>query len=85
MLHAIPVSLILSALLGPSMALAGVADVSPALRGEAESLCQSDAVRLCADALPDETAIVACMRPKRSQLTPSCRKVFDEVVRAVSR
>ncbi len=42
-------------------------------------------MRLCADAIPDESAIVACMRPKRSELTPLCRKVFDEVVQAVRR
>lgn len=85
MLRAIYVCLTLSTVVVTTPSRAGVADVSPALRGEAEALCKSDALRLCSEALPDETAIVDCMRPKRSELTPSCRKVFDEVVRAVRR
>ena len=85
MLRTIYLSMALFIVVVPSLSYAGVAEVSPALRGEAEALCQSDALRLCAEAVPDETAIVACMRPKRSELTPSCRKVFDEVVRAVRR
>ena len=83
--RAIYVSMVAYAVLVPTLSLAGAADVSPALRGEAEALCRTDAMRLCAEAIPDESAILECMRPKRSELTPSCRKVFDEVVRAVRR
>ena len=68
------------AALASSMALASEADVDPALRTRAEAVCRDDAVRLCANAIPDETAILACMRPKRTLLSAPCRRVFDEVV-----
>jgi hypothetical protein len=68
-----------------STAFAGVDDVTPALRKQAEAVCQADALRLCADAIPDETAVVSCMRPKRALLTVPCRKIFDEVTREVRR
>lgn len=74
-----------AALVAPSVALAAAADVSPALRAQAEAVCRDDALRLCADAVPDETAILACMRTKRAQLSAPCRAVFDEVVRDVRR
>ncbi len=80
-----PAILLLATVLLPSLALAGEADVSPALRAQAEVMCKDDAVRLCADAIPDESAILACMRPKRAMLTAPCRKVFDEVVQDVRR
>lgn len=85
MLRVIHFTLVVCAILVPSIALAGTADVSTALRVQAEAVCKDDAMRLCADAIPDESAVVACMRPKRSELTPPCRKVFDEVVQAVRR
>ena len=75
----------LSAVLLSSVASAGVEDVSPALREQAEAVCRDDAMRLCADAIPDETAIIACMRPKRAMLTVPCRKIFDEVMQDVRR
>ncbi|WP_237482784.1 hypothetical protein [Lichenibacterium dinghuense] len=75
----------LATLVVPSAALAAAADVSPALRARAEAVCRDDALRLCADAIPDETAILTCMRPKRAQLSAPCRTVFNEVVRNVRR
>ncbi|RYB04376.1 hypothetical protein [Lichenibacterium ramalinae] len=75
----------LATLFVPSAALVAAADVSPALRAQAEAVCRDDAIRLCADAISDEAAIVACMRPKRALLTGPCRKVFDAVVRDMGR
>lgn len=85
MLRALTFSLPLAMALIPAAALVGVADVSPGLRARAEAICKEDALRLCADAVPDEDAIVACMRPKRALLTAPCRTVFDQVVRQVRR
>ena len=42
-----------------------------------QTLCQPDVFRLCNDAVPDEDRIIACMRARRAQLSPECRKVFD--------
>ena len=48
------------------------------LREEAEHVCYGDAQALCADAIPDEGKVEACMNAKRAQLSPACSKVFDE-------
>ena len=48
------------------------------LRQEAEHVCYSDAQRLCADAMPDEDKVEACMKGKRAQLSPACGKVFEK-------
>ena len=78
-------TLVLAMSIIPSMSLASEADVSPALRAQAEAVCRDDAIRLCADAISDESAIIACMRPKRALLAAPCRKVFDAVVREMGR
>ena len=48
------------------------------LRQEAEHVCYGDAQRLCADAMPDEARVEACMRAKRAQVSAECKKVFDK-------
>ena len=80
-----PAILLLATVLLTSTVLASEGDVSPALRAQAEAVCRDDAFRLCADAVPDESAILACMRPKRAMLTAPCRKVFDEVAQNLRR
>lgn len=75
----------LATLVIPSAAFAAAADVSPILRAQAEAVCRDDALRLCTDAIPNETAILTCMRPKRAQLSAPCRAVFDEVAKVVER
>ena len=85
MSRVLTVTLALTIVLVPAMALAAETDVSPALRAKAEALCRDDALRLCSDAIPDESAIIACMRPKRALLTTSCLKVFDQVTHEVRR
>ena len=66
-----------------SMSVAGGKDVSAELRQRAQDVCATDAMNLCPDSLTDDGQIVACMKGKRSQLTISCRKVYDEVARAL--
>jgi len=79
------ITLSITATFVPTMAHAGAGDVSPALREKAVAACRNDATRLCAGASSDESAMVACMRPKRALLTPRCRRVFDEVIKDVRR
>ena len=69
----------------PSLSFAGIGDISPAFRERAEAICRDDALRLCAETIPDEEAIIACMQPKRQLLTLPCRRIFDEVMQDVRR
>ena len=64
----------------PATAIASEADVSPALRAYTEAECRDDAIRLCADVISDEAAIIACMRPTRRLLASPCRQAFDAAV-----
>jgi hypothetical protein len=40
---------------------------------EAQQACTGDAMRLCADAIPDVPKVTACMKAKYSQLSAPCR------------
>jgi hypothetical protein len=40
---------------------------------EQQQACASDAMRLCADAMPDIAKITACMTAKHAQLSPACK------------
>ena len=55
---------------------------APTLREEAEHICYNDVTTLCNDVVPDEDKIRVCMAAKRAQLSPGCRKVFDQGVKA---
>ncbi len=69
----------LALLLGLSIgAPVQAAEANPQTFTEAEqTLCQPDVFRLCNDFVPDEEQIAACMKAKRKQLSPDCRKVFE--------
>ena len=42
--------------------------------------CMADAFRLCADSIPDEGRIEACLKANRRSLNPECRReVFGDV------
>jgi hypothetical protein len=61
--------------------LAGVfvyrADGAAAQGSDAErQACTPDAMRLCADAIPDVVKVTACMKAKYSQLSEPCRVVM---------
>ena len=43
-----------------------------------KAACTEDAVRLCIQVYPDEDKLISCMRSNRSDLSESCRVVFDE-------
>jgi hypothetical protein len=43
---------------------------------EAQQACTPDAMRLCADVIPDVAKITACMNAKFSQLSEQCRAVM---------
>jgi hypothetical protein len=43
------------------------------------SACTSDAFRLCVASIPNQSAVIACLRSKRSQLSPTCRQLFNRI------
>lgn len=47
-------------------------------RERAEQACYTDATKLCNDAIPDEAKVTVCMGQHKAQLSPACRKVYDE-------
>ena len=47
-------------------------DITP----QEQAACQVDATALCGQAIPDEDALIACMRGNVGRLTPACRKTF---------
>ncbi|MBE7220095.1 MAG: hypothetical protein INR64_16615 [Caulobacteraceae bacterium] len=62
-------------LLLPSLASAEI--TTDTVRQRAEQACYDDVNRLCADSIPDEDRIKACMKAHRAQLSPKCRTIFD--------
>jgi hypothetical protein len=52
-------------------------------RGTAEqqAACAPDAFRLCSSYIPDPTEVAGCLRQRRSELSGSCRLVFDQADR----
>lgn len=52
------------------VALSGQA--ASAQSADAEERCKGDVMRLCSEFVPDEDAIVGCLKAKRLALTSSC-------------
>ena len=48
-----------------------------AFSAEAQSMCTSDAFRLCSSEIPNSPKITACMMKHRSDLSAGCRTVMD--------
>jgi hypothetical protein len=69
--------------LGLAFAIAGLGVAVPASsqehRGtwEQQMACTPDVWRLCGDAVPDVSRIVACLRQNTPQLSSNCRAVFE--------
>ncbi len=63
------------ALLAPSLASAEI--TTDTVRQKAEQACYDDVNKLCADAIPNEEKIKACMQVHHAQLSPKCRSIFD--------
>lgn len=59
-------------LMAPTWAYAGASE------SEKEAACRDDAIRLCAEFIPDRDKITLCMQKKTAQLGPACRAIFGE-------
>lgn len=58
---------------------------SLAFSAEAQSMCSSDAFRLCAGEMPSIPRITACIRRNKSSLSSGCRAVLEKEDGATSR
>ncbi len=47
---------------------------------EQRAACTPDVFRLCSAEIPNVSNIIACMKAKKSSLSPACRAVFDDRV-----
>ena len=47
---------------------------------EQRAACTPDVFRLCSSEIPNVTNIIACMKAKKSSLSPACRAVFNDPV-----
>ena len=56
-----------------------------AFSAEAQSMCTSDAFRLCSSEIPNIPKITACMMKHRSDLSAGCRTVMDRDLAQQSR
>ena len=60
------------------IALSSFASASHALgTSEQRAACTPDVFRLCASEIPNVDGIIACMKAKKSSLSPACRAVFN--------
>ena len=59
------------------LAFSGTAGWAQYSRDQQTAACSGDAMRLCGDAIPDETKVEACMNARRDSLSEKCRLVFD--------
>jgi hypothetical protein len=68
----------LAVVLGSGVAPAGERSGSGRSGTDAEQrACTPDVFRLCAEAIPDEERIVACLKRKKARLSRACRKVMS--------
>jgi hypothetical protein len=44
---------------------------------DGERACKPDVFRLCREAIPNQAKIVACLKKKKKELSPACRKVMS--------
>lgn len=70
---------LLCAMAGVLTVLIVAASTKPAAAqaSDAADRCTPDVMRLCNEFIPDADRIVACLKSKRTQLTPSCRSALQ--------
>lgn len=51
---------------------------------EDAAACTSDAMRLCQQAIPDESRVASCLHQNRRQLSPGCTIVFKRPHAAIA-
>jgi hypothetical protein len=68
-----------------AIGLCAASTSSFAYSAEAQQMCTGDAFRLCSSAIPNVSAVTACMLKKRASLSVGCRTVMDKDLAQQSR
>jgi hypothetical protein len=68
-----------------AIGLCAASTSSFAYSAEAQQMCTGDAFRLCSSAIPNVSAVTACMLKQRASLSSSCRAVMDKDLAAQSK
>ena len=68
-----------------AIGLCAASTSSFAYSAEAQQMCTGDAFRLCSSAIPNVSAVTACMLKKRPSLSAGCRTVMDKDLAQQSR
>jgi hypothetical protein len=68
-----------------AIGLCAASTSSFAYSAEAQQMCTGDAFRLCSSAIPNVSAVTACMLKKRASLSAGCRTVMDKDLAQQSR
>ena len=55
-----------------------------AFSAEAQQMCTGDAFRLCSSDIPNISAVTACMKRNRANLSTGCRAVMEKEMAAQS-
>lgn len=65
--------------------VAGTSKPAAAQASDAADRCTPDVMRLCNEYIPDADRIVACLKVKRRQLSPSCSSALQPTGRSERR
>jgi hypothetical protein len=68
-----------------AIGLCASSNSSFAFSPEAQQMCTGDAFRLCSSAIPNVSAVTACMLKQRASLSAGCRTVMDRDLAQQSR
>jgi hypothetical protein len=68
-----------------AIGLCAASTSSFAFSPEAQQLCSGDAFRFCSSAIPNVSAVTACMLKQRANLSAGCRTVMDRDLAQQSR
>jgi hypothetical protein len=68
-----------------AIGLCAASTSSFAYSAEAQQMCTGDAFRLCSSAIPNVSAVTACMLKQRANLSAGCRSVMDRDLAAQSK
>jgi hypothetical protein len=61
-----------------ALSVAALPTASQAYTAEEQAACQPDAFRLCGSEIPDIERVKVCMIARRAQLSPECRRFFQD-------